>query len=398
MRCIGNACSAYPLQYPGKQEAKNRQPRTPGATVKAPPKKKGAGGSYTWGHAMDVIDYEPVGGAGEPKVTTAPVKPQSDVPRAISANALGVRLNSECQFPFLHAVRTTNATKLAEAKPEADREMATVGARHAKMTAKSEAKASEKRMHGIGFIPTARATLVGAIEYVKEATHSLASTVTARCSRCVDVARTSICSTRQAGTTLRASLKTQGFRASVHDVARAARGVAATAVRLTRQELREAVGRVVDATDMAAAKAADIATTAREVASDKTVQTCAASSAGGALALGTSGGVVGFAAGSAFGAAIGLVPALFTLGLSIPIGATIGGGAGFVAGATAGTAIGSLGGGAAAYGYCTKQEQFREVASQTFAKVRGSAEYAREKASGFRFRRLFGGGTGSTED
>ena len=47
--------------------------------------------------------------------------------------------------------------------------------------------------------------------------------------------------------------------------------------------------------------------------------------AGGAAALGATGGATGLAAGSAVGAALGLVPAIFTFGLSIPVGAAIGG-------------------------------------------------------------------------
>merc|ERR1719436_1721799 len=67
-----------------------------------------------------------------------------------------------------------------------------------------------------------------------------------------------------------------------------------------------------------------------EIASNKAVQVTAASAAGGAVTLGTAGGITGLATGGTLGAAIGLVPALFTFGLSIPIGAATGGGCGLV--------------------------------------------------------------------
>merc|ERR1740123_1668039 len=54
---------------------------------------------------------------------------------------------------------------------------------------------------------------------------------------------------------------------------------------------------------------------------DRTTQVVAASGLGGAVLVGAGGAGAGLLAGGAAGAAIGLVPALFTFGLSIPIGA-----------------------------------------------------------------------------
>lgn len=54
------------------------------------------------------------------------------------------------------------------------------------------------------------------------------------------------------------------------------------------------------------------------------------------------GGGMGLMSGSALGAAIGVVPAIFTFGLSIPIGAAIGGGAGLAVGTTIGGVAGVL--------------------------------------------------------
>merc|ERR1712056_127228 len=58
------------------------------------------------------------------------------------------------------------------------------------------------------------------------------------------------------------------------------------------------------------------------------------------------GAVGGMVCGGAAGALVGVVPALFTFGLSIPIGAVVGGGAGLFLGGAAGTSVGFAGGGA----------------------------------------------------
>merc|ERR1712084_132639 len=71
----------------------------------------------------------------------------------------------------------------------------------------------------------------------------------------------------------------------------------------------------------------------------------------GAIVLGSAGGATGGVAGLCAGAACGVPLALFTLGLSIPVGAVIGGGAGVAAGAALGGTAGAAGGAAAAYGF-----------------------------------------------
>jgi hypothetical protein len=110
--------------------------------------------------------------------------------------------------------------------------------------------------------------------------------------------------------------------------------------------------------------------------SDKRVQASAAGAGIGAATLGTAGATAGTAMGVAGGAMVGLVPALFTFGLSIPIGAIVGGGAGLCAGATAGTATGFVGGGvvgAAAYSYRNKP---REMVTFTKGKALGALQFA----------------------
>lgn len=81
---------------------KDRRSRMAFSSVNAPAKKGGAGGKHTWGAAGDVQDYESVGAAGS-KVTTAPAAAEAgeDDQRKPSANALGVKLDSESQFPAL---------------------------------------------------------------------------------------------------------------------------------------------------------------------------------------------------------------------------------------------------------------------------------------------------------
>jgi len=69
------------------------------------------------------------------------------------------------------------------------------------------------------------------------------------------------------------------------------------------------------------------------------------STAGGSITFGAIGGAFGLASGVAVGSAVGLAPALFTLGLSIPVGGTIGG----IGGLCTGTLIGSSSGGVAGF-------------------------------------------------
>jgi len=87
----------------------------------------------------------------------------------------------------------------------------------------------------------------------------------------------------------------------------------------------------------------------KAIASEPEVQVGVASAAGGAVTLGAGGGVMGLTAGAGVGAAVGVVPALFTFGLSIPIGAFIGGATGLCVGTAVGSGAGVVGGGAAGY-------------------------------------------------
>ena len=57
------------------------------------------------------------------------------------------------------------------------------------------------------------------------------------------------------------------------------------------------------------------------------------------------------------GAAVGLVPAIFTLGLSIPVGAVLGSSLGLVSGSVLGGGTGALGGVRAASWYKARQSK-----------------------------------------
>lgn len=89
---------------------------------------------------------------------------------------------------------------------------------------------------------------------------------------------------------------------------------------------------------------------AQAFVSSRCTQVTVASAAVGAAALGTAGATGGALAGGAAGMAIGLVPALFTFGLSIPVGAVIGGGIGLCGGAATGGCAGLAGGASLGYG------------------------------------------------
>mmetsp|Transcript_22449 Transcript_22449/g.40519 ORF Transcript_22449/g.40519 Transcript_22449/m.40519 type:complete len:367 (+) Transcript_22449:48-1148(+) len=91
-----------------------------------------------------------------------------------------------------------------------------------------------------------------------------------------------------------------------------------------------------------------------------TTQVTLVSAAGGSVAAGTCGAAVGLFSGGALGAACGVIPAVFTFGLSIPIGAAIGSGAGLFAGTAVGGSIGAVGGGTAGYLYKTKGKKKQE--------------------------------------
>lgn len=103
-------------------------------------------------------------------------------------------------------------------------------------------------------------------------------------------------------------------------------------------------------------KVSEIGEGVREVVSDPRAKVTAASAVGGAVAVGTTGGSVGLVSGGLLGAACGLVPAVFTFGLSIPVGAAIGSTVGLGVGATLGGTSGFVGGGTLGYKIYGREE------------------------------------------
>lgn len=134
----------------------------------------------------------------------------------------------------------------------------------------------------------------------------------------------------------------------------------------------------------ASAKAYEVRAATAHLAQDSTAQATAVAAAGGAVAAGAGGGAVGLVLGGALGVALGVVPALFTFGLSIPIGAVLVGGAGMVVGTAAGGTAGLVGGGAAGYAVFSRRVEIGD-------KVHNITETVKDKAS------KLVGGTGGTD-
>eukprot|EP00933_Yihiella_yeosuensis_P021245 TRINITY_DN1685_c1_g1_i2.p1 TRINITY_DN1685_c1_g1~~TRINITY_DN1685_c1_g1_i2.p1 ORF type:complete len:361 (-),score=141.57 TRINITY_DN1685_c1_g1_i2:496-1578(-) len=93
-------------------------------------------------------------------------------------------------------------------------------------------------------------------------------------------------------------------------------------------------------------------------------------SATAAVAGGAAGSAAGGAIGAVAGAAVGVVPALFTFGLSIPVGAAIGA----CAGATAGGSAGLVGGGAVGFAGFTYKKEIKDSAKYMKLKAIDSFE------------------------
>jgi hypothetical protein len=114
------------------------------------------------------------------------------------------------------------------------------------------------------------------------------------------------------------------------------------------------------------------------IARDPKVQVTTAGAAAGTVA----GGVMGGSTGVLAGAAVGLVPALFTFGLSIPVGAAIGGGIGLFAG----SGVGAVGGGAAGFAGYKYRKELKESKEKT-------RDYLGKQVKGLKDRLSSTGGT-----
>lgn len=323
----------------------------------APAKKDGAGGKYTWGGNMDVMDYEPYGPQHRNVVTSQARTPDA-LPRQPSARTMGVATDSDSQFPPLSREGVQQAARGQWQKG--------VGLA---LDLKSRAQEAAGQVQQVAsdqvITPVARR--------VRKVTSNAQKT---RVSLFKYVSHYMRCATGMVAWGFGAAIediKSKGVRAWAVDTARAAPDKARAAAAATRKN------------------AANVAAAARELAKDKGFQTTATSAAGGAVALGTTGGTVGLVAGLGLGAAAGLPAALFTFGLSIPISAAIGGTMGLVTGATAGGAVGAVGAGAVGYGAYHKRDQINgavsagrqrvsDAANKTVSAVSSSPAYAKEKA------------------
>eukprot|EP00929_Paragymnodinium_shiwhaense_P001694 TRINITY_DN101929_c0_g1_i1.p1 TRINITY_DN101929_c0_g1~~TRINITY_DN101929_c0_g1_i1.p1 ORF type:complete len:327 (+),score=70.61 TRINITY_DN101929_c0_g1_i1:91-1071(+) len=133
---------------------------------------------------------------------------------------------------------------------------------------------------------------------------------------------------------------------------------------------------------------------ARAIGTDPTFQVTSASAAAGAVMGSTFGGCAGLFTG----AAAGLVPAIFTFGLSIPVGATVG----LCTGAVGGATVGAVGGGVTGYNGYTHRKELSDGAQRTWKTARNSVEYVKMKAADSAaqvrssVKALVGGGTGGT--
>jgi len=160
-------------------------------------------------------------------------------------------------------------------------------------------------------------------------------------------------------------------------IADAAKANARTAAVITQE-------RACELKATAKERAYELKATAKDTIADPKVQVTVAAAAGGAVSLGAGGGVAGLAGGGAVGAACGIVPAIFTFGLSIPIGAAIGAGTGLVVGTAVGGTVGLVGGGATGYGAYTKREELRRGAEGAWSKAVDCGDYIQAKATSSR--------------
>jgi len=217
--------------------------------------------------------------------------------------------------------------------------------------------------------------------------------VTERVSGVKNAGVSRINSLREFATGTISSLKAKGLKTWSVEVSKAIRIAAAAQMQMVNAKTTQ----VMDTTK---SKAQDAAVATKDLVSQKSFQATAGGAAGGAVAMGAGAGATGLAAGGVVGAAAGLPLALFTFGLSIPVGAVIGAGSGLVIGAGVGVTAGGVAGGAAGYGAYQKKDEIAGAAKYVAGKaqegadrvkgaaqssvesVKGAAESSLEKAKG----------------
>lgn len=94
------------VSKPWKVEVqRDRRSNMATSSIKAPAKKAGAGGRYTWGSPMemDVTDYEPIGLGGLAKVSTMASAPRQAMKQPAQQAPVAMPLQDAQQFPTPHA-------------------------------------------------------------------------------------------------------------------------------------------------------------------------------------------------------------------------------------------------------------------------------------------------------
>jgi len=137
-------------------------------------------------------------------------------------------------------------------------------------------------------------------------------------------------------------------RATVQSTLEQTRVKVHTGIETTKSTIQNGLQQALSATSIhlekTKSKARELQEKGVALVKDPQFQTLTISTAGGAVTLGAVGGAFGAASGVVVGSAAGLLPALFTFGLSIPVGAAIGGGSGLFIGSALGGTTGGLAG------------------------------------------------------
>jgi len=384
-----------------------RRSRKPNTSTHAPAKKGGAGGSYTWGRPEDVVDFTPTG-VSQQKVTTTTGAASSTQAHHMEARTPEVPHRTSENFPRLGSGTSLSATERAHGPGAANAGTSsggawltwTAGQRKALQFAVATGAASSAILGACGAV--SGAILGGAAGL---ATGAIPAIFTFGLSIPVG----GILGAGMGTATGAAVGSTTGF------VAGAAAG---GGVYTRRGHLRRILRRLMASPAGEAllekwhvakitwkqgmlkcasvkkstsrwwqqvtatysrwwALTKDQASDAREVvkhaAEEPSVQVAAVSACSGAVVLGAGAGGAGFLAGGAVGAAAGVVPAIFTFGLSIPIGAAIGSGCGLLAGTAVGGTLGFVGGGAGGYTAYSKRAEILQLVGKSKSSATSSA-------------------------
>mmetsp|Transcript_59026 Transcript_59026/g.140967 ORF Transcript_59026/g.140967 Transcript_59026/m.140967 type:complete len:383 (-) Transcript_59026:146-1294(-) len=370
----------------------DRHSRMPNSSMHAPPKKDGGGGAYTWGRPEDCGDFEPLGTMAQPKVTTS----ASSTQRHVEAPPQEVPRRTSDIFPKLPSVGESTASSsgsraalmLTAAQQRALKVAAVTGATTSVCLGTCGATAGALCGGAAGLI-------VGAVPAI----FTFGLSIPVGC--CVGAglglasgAAVGASSGLVAGTAAGGAIYSRRayfrrmwrkFKATPtgEQLVSHCRTVSSHIVALRKKTEKKITVARIHVTNhvhtlrskstrwwaLAKDQASDAKEALKQASEDPAYQVAAASGCGGAALLGATGGGVGFLAGGVAGAAAGVIPAIFTFGLSIPVGAALGSGCGLVAGSTVGGAIGFVGGSTGGYTAYTRRGQIKEILCDTNQKL-----------------------------